>query len=113
QEPLMKHGTAWACPPGKGEDLASRQDGLGIAADIGLPQKREPFSAVVIFHEVPRQRIDHDGHVRMAVRRSRMLGNGGQEAFLIDGCLLQMPMDKEEIIAYVNVLEGDVADIEI
>jgi hypothetical protein len=42
-----------------------------------------------------------------------MLGHGGQKAFLIDGRLLQMPMDKEEIMAYVNVLEGDVADGEI
>ena len=51
----MKQGTACERPRGKREDLASRQDGLGIGADISLPKEGEPCSAVVIFHEVPRQ----------------------------------------------------------
>ena len=103
----MKHGTAWKFPREQEDDPHLRHDGLEIGADIGLPKEGEPFSAVVIFHEVARQRIDHDGHVRMAVRRTRILGHGGEEPFLIDGCLPQMPMDKEEIRGRVHVLEGE------
>jgi hypothetical protein len=36
-------------------------------------------------------------NMRMAVRRTRMLGHSRQETFRIDGCLPQMLMDTEEI----------------
>src|SRR5262245_56392796 len=98
---------------GKKDYLDLRQDGLKVGADIGLSKEGEQFSPVVILHEASRQWIDHDCHVRMALRRTRMLGNGCQEAFLVDGYPLQMPMDKEEIRGRVNVLECDFADFEI
>ena len=75
-----------------------------IGADIGLPKEGEQLRSVVIFHEVPCKRINNDFNARIALRRTRMLGNGCKETFLIDGCLLQMPMDKEEIRGRVNVL---------
>ena len=60
--------------------------------------------AVVLFgHAMP-------NNERMAVRRTRMLGHGCEEPFLIDGCLLQIP---EEIRGRVNVLEGDRAAVEM
>jgi hypothetical protein len=64
-----------------------------IGADIGFPKEGEQFSSVVIFHEGPRKRINNDFNVRIALRRTRMLGNGCEEAFLIDGYLLQIPSD--------------------
>jgi hypothetical protein len=62
---------------------------------------------------VARQRINHDGNMRMAVRRTRMLGNGCEETLLIDGSLPQMLMDKEEIRGRVNVLERDLTNLKM
>jgi hypothetical protein len=89
---------------GKKDYLDLRQDGLRLSADIGFPKAGEQFSSVVIFPEVPCKRINNDFNVWMALRRTRMLGNGCKEAFLIDGYLLQMPMTTEEIMGRVNVL---------
>jgi hypothetical protein len=49
-------------------------------------------------------RVNNDFNVRIALRRTWMLGNGCEEAFLIDGYLLQRPVDNEEIMGCVNVL---------
>ena len=83
----MKQEEECGFPLGKKEDPDLRQDGLDVGADRGLPKAGEPCSPVVIVHEVRRQRINHDCNVRMAVRRTRMLGKGRQEPFLIDGGL--------------------------
>jgi hypothetical protein len=109
----MKQGEECEFSREKEDYFDLRHDGLGIGADISLPQEGEQFGSVVICHEVPRQRINHDSNVRMAARRTRMLGNGCQEPVLIDGCLLQMPMDKEKIMGGVNVLKRELADVEM
>jgi hypothetical protein len=84
-----------------------------IGADIGFPEEGEPLSSVVICHEVPRKRTNNAFNVRIALRRTRMLGNGCEEAFLIDGYLLQIPVDKEEIRGRLNVPEHDLPDFEM
>jgi hypothetical protein len=55
-----------------------------IGADIALSNEGEQFRSVVIFHAVPCKRINNDFNVRIGVRRTRLLGNGCEEAFLID-----------------------------
>jgi hypothetical protein len=61
----------------------------------------------------PRKRINNDFNVRIAVRRTWMLGNGCEEAFLMDGYLLQRPVDTEEIRGRVHGLSRDLPNVEM
>jgi hypothetical protein len=67
----------------------------------------------MIFDEGTRKWINNNCNVRIALRRTWMLGNGCEEAFLIDESPLQKSVDTDEIMGRMGVLWRDLVDLKM